>query len=102
MTARANPWVTMVWEASRLGVESWAVIGLRLGKLAAGGAPAQLEAQRMVSEKVAAALDAQLEVARLLALGRGQDAPMRILADYQARVSANRRRLSTTGPRPRT
>jgi hypothetical protein len=94
MTARANPWVTMAWEASRLGVESCAVIGLRMGKLAAGGPPAQLEAQRMVSEKVTALVDAQRELARLVALGRAQEAPMRILAGYQARVSANRRRLT--------
>jgi hypothetical protein len=94
MTRHANPWMTMPWDVCRLGVESCAVIALRLEKLALGGPAAQLEAQRMVTEKVVAVVEAHAEAARLVAVGRGGDAPRKVLTAYQRKVSANRRRLA--------
>ena len=94
MAVFRNPWLTLGWEASRLGMEACTVVGLRLGKLAGGGAAAQLEAQRMVSEKATAFVEAQLEFARSMALGKGKRAPRRVLASYRKRVRANQRRLT--------
>lgn len=94
MSIFRNPWLTLGWEASRLGMEACTVVGLRLGKLSGGGAAAQLEAQRMVSEKTTAFFEAQLEFARSMALGQGKRAPRRVLAGYRKRVRANRRRLT--------
>ncbi len=88
-----NPWLNLGWEASRLGMEACTVVGLRMGKLSGGGAVAQMEAQRMVSEKATAFFEAQLEFARSMALGKGRRAPRRVLASYRKRVRANQRRL---------
>ena len=86
MAKRCDPWLTFGWDASRLGMEAFTVVGLRLGKLAGGGAAAQLEAQRMMSEKATAFFEAQLEFARSMALGQGNDAPRRVLAGYRKRA----------------
>ena len=82
------------FELARLGVESWMVMGLRWAKLAAGGPAAGLETYRMVAEKSAAAVEAQLTVAGALATGASQAAAGgKALAGYRRRVRANRRRL---------
>jgi hypothetical protein len=94
MKRRRHSWLTFGWDASRLGMEAFTVVGLRMGKLATGGAAAQLEAQRMVSEKATAFVEAQLELARSIALGQGNKAPRRVLAGYRKRVRANQRRLT--------
>src|ERR1700743_261094 len=57
---RGNPWFGIGFDAWTLGLEASAVIGLRAMKIAQGGAASQAEAERMVSEKVQAALDLQL------------------------------------------
>ena len=69
------------------------VIGMRLLKLAAGGASGKREAALMVSEKVKALGDSQLAFALAAGSGKGDKAAERALAVYQRRVSANKRRL---------
>ena len=80
-------WWKLGMDTTMLLMESQAVIGLRMVKLAAGGASAHAEAQRMVGEKVAAAGEA----AMLLATGASTQ---RVVSGYRRKVRANRRRLS--------
>ncbi len=70
-----------------LGLESQAVIWMRLMMFAAGGPKAQAEANLMVSEKIAAGMDA----ATRLAWGAS---PASIVTGYRRKVRANVRRLS--------
>ena len=93
---RSNPWFGIGLDAWRLGLEASTVMGLRALKIAQGGASAQAEAQRMVSEKVDAAMALQ---ARALAGGLGgspASASARTIAHYRRKVNANRRRLGKT------
>lgn len=80
-------WWKLGMDATLLAMESQQVIGLRLALLATGDRAAQVEAQRMVSEKIMAANEAAL----LLATG-GSTA--RVVAGYRRKVRANARRLS--------
>lgn len=80
-------WWKLGIDATLLAMESQQVIGLRLAKLSLGGAAAQAEAQRMVSEKIMAANEAAL----LIATG-GSTAG--VVAGYRRKVRANARRLS--------
>lgn len=94
MPRRGNPWFKVGMDAMELGLESSAVIGLRVLKIAAGGAAADAEAGRMVEEKLSAAAALQM-----LALtgALGWTAPRitsRTIAHYRRRVRANRRRLT--------
>jgi hypothetical protein len=91
---KRNPWTRHAFDASRLGLEASMVIGLRLAKLATGGPAALLEAQRMVVEKSAAALEAQVAFAAALTTGGGDKAHGKALACYARHVRANRKRLS--------
>ena len=77
-----------------LGLEAQTVIALRLMKLAAGGVEAQAEAQRMVSEKIDAAMVANRHLAAGLMAGSTTSGPRKALAHYRKKVRANRRRLS--------
>lgn len=96
MARRRDPWTSLAFDTWALGVEASAVIGLRMMKLAAGGAAAQAEAQRMVSEKVVAGLTLPM----LAATGQlGASAPAVAsgsLTHLRRKVRANRRRLSRT------
>ena len=74
-----------------LGFEAQRVIGLRLAKLAVGDAAA-VEAQLMVTEKVAALMEASTT----LATGGSHKA---VISRYRKHVRANERRLSK---RPKT
>ena len=69
-----------------LAAESQQVIGLRLMKLAIGGPKGRAEANRMVSEKVAAATHA---TGRLMTGG----SPDSVVKGYRRKVRANSRRL---------
>ena len=92
--ARGNPWIGIGFDAWRLGLEASAVIGLRTWAIAQGGAAAQAESERMVSEKVKAGL-ALGDMALSGRLGATPAAASaRMLAHYQRKVSANRRRLT--------
>jgi hypothetical protein len=91
---RGNPWLRLGLGAWSLGAESSAVIGLRVMKMAAGGAAAEMEAQRMVREKVQAGLAIQT-MALTGALGvTPHGAAAKTLAHYRRKVRANRRRLA--------
>ena len=94
MARRRTQFPALALDVARLGAEAWMVMGLRWAKLAAGGPAAGLEAYRMVAEKSAAALDAQLAAAMALTTGAGHAAAgSKALGRYRRRVRANRRRL---------
>lgn len=91
---RNNPWMSIGFDTWRLGMESAAVIGLRTMAIAQGGAAGKAEAERMVQEK----LDAAVALQRLALTGglgfSPASASARALAHYRRKVGANRRRLS--------
>lgn len=87
-------WFDLAADSWRLGVQAQTVVGLRLAKLAVGDAAAAVEAQRMVTEKIMAATEAQTVAAAAILSGKGHLAPKRTLALYGRKVRANRRRLS--------
>lgn len=78
-----GPW----FEATMLAIEANEVIGLRLIKLAGGGTAAHSEAQRMVSEKISAGLEATQTI-----LTGGS--PAAVISRYRSQVAANAARLS--------
>jgi hypothetical protein len=89
-----NPWFGIGLDAWSLGLEASAVMGLRALKIAQGAAAGQAEAQRMVSEKLEAAMALQVQA---LTGGLGitpAGATARTIAHYRRKVKANRRRLS--------
>jgi hypothetical protein len=80
-------------DAWALGVEASSVVALRMLKFAGGGAAAEAEARRMVSEKIEAGLALG---ALAWSGGLGLTAPRAAsvtLAHYRRKVRANRRRL---------
>jgi hypothetical protein len=78
-----------------LAAEAQWVIALRLMLMAGGGAAAAAEAQRMATEKMIAAAQAQVAAGVALATGRGLDGAARAAAKpYRRAVGANRRRLT--------
>ncbi len=91
--AHQNPWLRASLAAWSLGIEASTVIMLRTMKIAAGGQAGEIEAQRMVSEKIEAGLDLQTKA---LTGGLGYtpaSAANQTLAHYRRKVRANRRRL---------
>jgi hypothetical protein len=81
--------------AAQAGWDASTVIALRMMRLAAGGALAQREAQRMVTEKVAAAMSAQAAAATAVMTGRGSRSAAKAAERvYRRKVRANRRRLA--------
>jgi hypothetical protein len=80
-------WLELATDLALLNLESQRVIGLRLMKLAAGGAAAHSEAQLMVTEKAAAFVEASAA----LALGSSTG---KVIRRYRKHVRANERRLS--------
>lgn len=89
-----NPWTRLTLDAWSLGLEASTVIGLRMMKLAAGGAAAQAEAARMVQEKVRAGQALGVK-AVTGALGfTVEQAAASTLSHYRLKVRANRRRLA--------
>jgi hypothetical protein len=88
-----NPWLRPGMDAWALGVEASSVVALRMLKFAGGGAAAEAEARRMVSEKIEAGLALG---ALAWSGGLGLTAPRAAsvtLAHYRRKVRANRRRL---------
>jgi hypothetical protein len=90
-----NPWFALSLNAAQIGIEAQSVIGLRMLRFASGGARMEAEATRMVTEKVAAAVEAQTAAAIAAVSGR----PHHVVANkalkvFKKRVRANRRRLS--------
>ena len=81
-----NSWVRLTLDTTLLGFETQRVVSLRLARLAAGGAAAEAEAQRMVLEKGTAFMEA----AATLALGGSAG---NVIRRYRTHVRANERRL---------
>lgn len=94
MARRKDPWTTLAFDSWALGLEASSVIGLRMMKLAAGGAAAQAEAQLMVGEKVAAGLMLPMLAATGQLGASGHAIAAGSLAHLRKKVRANRRRLS--------
>ncbi|PNQ77580.1 hypothetical protein BA950_00600 [Erythrobacter sp. SAORIC-644] len=87
-------WPELAIEGWVLGAEMSAVIWLRSLRMMTGGRLATREAERMVGEKVSAAMTL---LPAILAGGMGQSAEQataRAIAHYRRPVHANRRRLS--------
>jgi hypothetical protein len=70
-----------------LGIEAQQVVWLRAMKIAAGGKAGEREQRLMVSEKLAAAGEAGLDLATGKSVGS-------VVKGYRRKVKANRRRLS--------
>jgi hypothetical protein len=82
-------------DAWSIGVEAQRVIALRVARISHGGAKADAECRRMVSEKFAAAAAARDAGAAALAAGKGIDTAAALaLAPIMRSVRANHRRLS--------
>jgi hypothetical protein len=89
-----NPWVRIGFDAWSLGLEASSVIGLRLMKIAAGGAAAEEETRLMLREKFEAGWAIQGK-AMTGALGvTPHSATTRTLAHYRKKVRSNQRRLA--------
>ena len=87
-------WPELAIEGWVLGAEMSAVIWLRSLRMMSGGRLAGREAERMVSEKIAAAFGL---VPAIMAGGIGQsaeEATGRAMAHYRGPVRANRKRLA--------
>jgi hypothetical protein len=94
MTKTRNPnWFDISMDAWALAAESNMVIAARLGSLALGGPNAAREAERMVSEKVAANMVLGVD----LMTGKHGLSPESVMsgsiAHYSKSVTANRKRL---------
>ena len=85
----------MWWKFSRdllaANLEAQRVIVLRIQKMAKGGSPAQKEAQRMVSEKVLASVEAATTAA-------AGGSPQKVLRRYRTIMRANTKRLLKRRP----
>ena len=81
---KRNAWLRFGGNVWSLGIEASSVIALRAVKIAKGGLAGEVEARRMVSEKVEAGLHLQ----RLALIGRlgltAQGAATKTLAHYRA------------------
>jgi hypothetical protein len=90
-----NAWWALSSQAAMLGLEAQNVMALRFMRLAAGGALAQSESARMVSEKMLALGEAQT-AAVLTAMkgGKSHHVTKKVLGVYKKRVRKNRRRLA--------
>ena len=92
-----NEWCALSLRTARLGWEAQSVIALRLMRLATSGPGSQAEARRMVTEKVAAVVEAQAAVVTATIEGaKGHRVAKKALGVYKKRVRANRRRLTRT------
>ena len=90
-----NAWFALSAQAARMCWDAQAVMLLRSLRLAKGGARADTETQRMITEKVAALGEAQLAATVATLKGsKKHRVAKKALAVYTTRVRRNRRRLS--------
>jgi hypothetical protein len=90
-----NAWAALSAQVVRMCWEAQAVMFLRGLRMARGGAKAEAEAQRMITEKVAAFAEAQVAAtAAALKGSRRHRVAEKALGVYARRVRRNRRRLS--------
>ena len=66
-----NSWFALTFQAAQLGWEAQNVVALRFVKWAGGGAAGAKEAQRMVTDKLAALTEAQLATVATVLTGDG-------------------------------
>jgi len=89
-----NAWSDITMRSAQLAFEAQSVIALRWLKFAAGHPRARAEAQRMVTEKVAALAEAQITAATTaMRGGDGIRVGKKVLGVYKKKVRRNRRRL---------
>jgi hypothetical protein len=90
-----KPWIALTLKAMQVGFDAQNVIFLRMMRLSAGGARGQSEARRMVSEKIAASVEAQVAAVSGIIAGRDEAVVAgQVIRGLQKRVRANKRRLS--------
>jgi hypothetical protein len=90
-----KPWIALTPKAMQVGFDAQNVIFLRMMRLSAGGARGQSEARRMVSEKIAASVEAQVAAVSGIIAGREEAVVAgQVIRGLQKRVRANKRRLS--------
>ncbi len=90
-----TPWIALTFKAMQIGMDAQNVIFLRMLRFSAGGARGQSEARRMVSEKIAASVEAQATALSGIVTGRKDTVVAReLFRGLQKRVRANKRRLS--------
>ncbi|HMF23973.1 MAG TPA: hypothetical protein VKG24_17865 [Pseudolabrys sp.] len=90
-----SAWFSLSSQAALLGLEAQNVMALRFMRLASGGALAQSESARMVSEKILALGEAQTAAAlATIKGGKTHHVTRKVMRVYKKRVRANRRRLT--------
>ena len=90
----AASWTQLAFDTWALSMEASHVIWLRSMRIMAGGKLAQNEAERMVSEKMTAAITLMPAIMAGGVNQSAEEATGRALAHYAKPVRANRRRLS--------
>src|SRR5262249_45983690 len=95
-----NAWFALSTQAARMCWDAQAVILLRCLRVAQGGAKARAETQRMITEKAAALVEAQVAAtAAKLKRKRKNQVAKKAVAHYARRVRRNRRRLAKSRSR---
>jgi len=90
-----NAWFALSTQAARMCWEAQTVMFLRGLRIAQGGAKAEAEVQRMITEKVAALAEAQVAATTATLKGsKKHRVAKKALGVYGKRVRRNRRRLS--------
>ena len=90
-----NPFFSLAVKSALLGFEAQQVIALRMLRLAAGGAVAETEMHRMISEKMLAAAAAATDAATAGLAGKsGSAIAHQTVRGYRKHVRANKRRLN--------
>ena len=91
-----SAWWSLTSQAALTAWEAQSVIALRTMRIAAESAKGrQTEAQRMVTEKIAAYAEAQVAAATAALEGKSErQVAKKVLGVYKRRVHRNRRRLS--------
>src|SRR6516165_1212745 len=90
-----NAWFALSTQAARMCWEAQTVMLLRGLRMAQGGARAEAETTRMITEKVAALAEAQVAAMTAVLTGNKKHrVAKKALGVYAKRVGRNRRRLS--------
>jgi hypothetical protein len=90
-----NDWFKLSVQATQLAWKAQNVIALRLMRMAAGGQRGHSEAQTMITEKIVAAVEAQVAgAAAACAGGDGHRVTKKVIGVYKKRVRGTTRRLT--------
>src|SRR3984893_13885060 len=96
-TQMINPWFALGLQTARLAWEAQTVVALRMMRLAAGGAPSEVEARLLVSEKMDVLAEAGAVAASIaVSGGSGHKVAKGVPNGYKKRGDRQRRRQSTT------